>query len=76
MKIVDTLVISQDKSIVILKADNKYYLLSVSPTDIKLITVMEEFDENNATVMPTNSNTFENLDFKSILTQLLPNTKK
>lgn len=76
MKIVDTLVISQDKSIVILKADNKFYLLSVSPTDIKLITVMEEFDENNVTVIPDSSNTFENLDFKNILTQLLPNKRK
>jgi len=43
MKIEDTLAITQDKSIVILQADKKHLLLSVSPTDIKLITELENF---------------------------------
>ena len=76
MKIVDTLVIAQDKSIVVLKVNNKYYLVSVSPTDIKLITEMENFDESNAEAVENSGNIYENIDFKSILTQLMPNKRK
>ena len=43
MKILDTLPVTQDKSVIILEADKKYLLLSVSPTDIKLITELEDF---------------------------------
>lgn len=43
MKILDTLAVTQDKSVIILEADKKYLLLSVSPTDIKLITELENF---------------------------------
>lgn len=75
MKIVDTLVVAQDKSIVILKADNKYYLLSVSQTDIKLITELEGFDESNV-ISVSEGSVYENIDFKNVLTQLLPKKKK
>lgn len=75
MKIVDTLVIAQDKSVVILKADHKYYLLSVSQADVKLITELEEFDEDNA-VPVRDSSIYENAEFKNILAQLLPKKKK
>ncbi|MGE4213259.1 MAG: flagellar biosynthetic protein FliO [Anaerotignaceae bacterium] len=43
MKILDTLAVTQDKSVIILQADKKHLLLSVSPTDIKLITELENF---------------------------------
>lgn len=43
MKILDTLAVTQDKSVIILQADKKHLLLSVSPTDIKLITELEDF---------------------------------
>lgn len=43
MKILDTLAVTQDKSVIILEADKKHLLLSVSPTDIKLITELEGF---------------------------------
>ncbi|MCI1930543.1 MAG: flagellar biosynthetic protein FliO [Clostridia bacterium] len=75
MKIVDRLSITQDKSIVILKAGGKFYLLAVSPSDIKLITELEEFDENSLAVI-NDSNIQGNLDFKSILNQIFPTRKK
>lgn len=43
MKILDTLAVTQDKSVIILEAQKKHLLLSVSPTDIKLITELEDF---------------------------------
>jgi len=43
MKIVDTIAVTQDKSVVILQADKKHLVLSVSPTEIKLITELENF---------------------------------
>jgi len=75
MKVVDRLVITQDKSIIVLKADNKYYLLAVSPTDIKLITELDEYNENN-TAPEISGNIYQNIDFKSILFQYFPNKRK
>lgn len=75
MKIVDRLSITQDKSIVVLKAGKKFYLLSVSPSDIKLITEMEEFDESAVTAINDGSINC-NIDFKSILNQIFPTRKK
>lgn len=78
MKIVDTLVIAQDKSIMVIKVNNKYYLVSVSQSGIKLITEMENFDESNVEAVENSGNIYENIDFKSIftqLTQMMPNKK-
>ena len=50
MKILDTLAITQDKSVVLLQADKKYLLLSVSPTEMKLITELEDFVVPQATI--------------------------
>lgn len=76
MKIVDRLMIGQDKSIVVLKVDNKYYLLAVSQSDIKLITELDEYNESNTENASINGNFYGNIDFKSILTQYFPNKKK
>ena len=43
MKILDTLAVTQDKSIIVLQAEKKFLLLSVSPTGITLVTELEDF---------------------------------
>lgn len=73
MQVVDRLVVAQDKSILIVRADKKYYMLSLSSSDIRLIKELEDFDE------ATLSGSVEqgmNLDFKGVLRERLLSKKK
>lgn len=75
MEIVDRMPISQDKSVLILKVEKNYYLLSLSQSGIGLIKELENVDEQ----------TFQNMDedqskneynFKDVFSQYFANKNK
>lgn len=74
MKIVDTLIISQDKSIIILKAENKYYLMSSSAASINLITELKDFKETDS-IKTEDVKIIEGIDFKDILNNAFQHRK-
>lgn len=74
MKIIDTLVIAQDKSMLILKVNEKYYLLSISNSDIKLIKEFDDFKENDLS-NENSLHSFKNNDFNRILKDFVNNKK-
>jgi len=69
MKIVDTLAVTQDKSILILQTNEKHLLLSVSPTDIKLITELENFEPSAVEMDFGDKKQGQNDEFKKLLSQ-------
>ncbi|MFV0314200.1 MAG: FliO/MopB family protein [Anaerotignum sp.] len=75
MEIVDRLPITQDKSVIILKAEKKYYLLSLSQNDIRLIKELTDVDEDAFQVVDETQTQGE-FDFKTVLTQYFPNKNK
>lgn len=74
MKIIDTLVIAQDKSMMILKVNEKYFLLSISNSDIKLIKEIDDFRENDLSI-ENSLHSFKNNDFNRILKDFVNNKK-
>ena len=74
MKIIDTLVIAQDKSMLILKVNEKYFLLSISNSDIKLIKEFDDFKENDLS-NENSLHSFKNNDFNRILKDFVNNKK-
>ena len=72
MKIVDTLSVTQDKSIVILQTNESHLLLSVSPTDIKMITELKEFKISELDADSGESTSGQKEDFKRLLSQFMP----
>ena len=74
MKIIDTLVIAQDKSMMILKVNEKYFLLSISNLDIKLIKEIDDFRENDLSI-ENSLHSFKNNDFNRILKDFVNNKK-
>lgn len=75
MQIVDRLSISQDKSIVILKVEKKYYLLSLSQSGIHLIKELDDIDEHTFQDMEVMHGKKE-YDFKDVFSQYFPYKKK
>ena len=74
MKIIDVLAMAQDKSIIILKTNEKYYLLSVSNTEIKLIKELDDFKENEIPVENKFGN-FKHSEFNRVLKGFIENKK-
>jgi len=76
MKIVDTLAVTQDKSVIILQADEKHLLLSVSPTEIKLITELENFVPQSEELNLEKKMPFsKNEEFKKLMSKYLGKQK-
>ena len=75
MQIVDRLSISQDKSILVLKVEKNYYLLSLSQSGLSLIKELENIDEDAFQDMPEMQGKMEH-DFKEVLSQYFTNKKK
>ncbi len=75
MQIVDRLPISQDKSILILKVEKNYYLLSLSQNGIMLIKELENIDGQAFQDMEELHGKME-FDFKEVLSQYFTNKKK
>lgn len=75
MEIVDRLSISQDKSVVVLKVQKNYYLLSLSPNGVGLIKELDNIDEE-AFQNTEELRSIGEYDFKEILSQYLPRKKK
>jgi len=75
MEIVDRLPISQDKSVVIMKVEKNYYLLSLSQNGIGLI---KELDDINEEVFQSEEDfqSKKEHDFKDVLSQYFTNRKK
>ncbi|MDD4843558.1 MAG: flagellar biosynthetic protein FliO [Anaerotignum sp.] len=75
MQIVDRLPISQDKSILILKVQKNYYLLSLSQNGIMLIKELGNIDGQAFQDMEEFHGKME-FDFKEVLSQYFTNKKK
>lgn len=75
MQIVDRLSISQDKSILILKVEGNYYLLSLSQNGIHLIKELENIDEQTFQDMEELHGK-KGYDFKDVFSQYFANKKK
>ncbi|NCC16717.1 MAG: hypothetical protein EOM28_10265 [Clostridia bacterium] len=75
MEIVDRLPVSQDKSVVILKVEKNYYLLSLSQGGIGLIKELENIDEQVFQDMDEDQSKKE-YDFKDVFSQYFVNKKK
>ncbi|WMI80974.1 flagellar biosynthetic protein FliO [Anaerotignum sp. MB30-C6] len=75
MEIVDRLPITQDKSVVILKVEKHYYLLSLSPNGIGLIKELDDMDEEMFQT-PEHFSAYKEHDFKDVLSQYFVNRKK
>lgn len=75
MEIVDRLSISQDKSIVVLKVQKNYYLLSLSPNGVGLIKELDNIDEGSFQITEGLHSKGE-YDFREVLSQYLPGKKK
>lgn len=72
MKILDTLAVTQDKSVVILQADKKYLLLSVSQTEMKLITELEDFvPQNGELTLEEKTPSSKQEEFKKLMLRYL-----
>lgn len=75
MEVVDRLPITQDKSIIIVKVEKNYYLLSVSQNGIGLIKELVGVDDGAFEVMDEFQGTKDH-DFKEVLSQYFANRKK
>lgn len=76
MKILDTLAVTQDKSVIVLQAEEKYLLLSVSPTGIKLITELEDFVPESMDLELEGKTPFSKLEeFKKLVLKYLGKQK-
>ncbi len=75
MEIVDRLSISQDKSVVVLKVQKNYYLLSLSQNGIGLIKELDNLDEE-AFLTGEDIQSNSEYNFKEVLSQYLPGKKK
>ncbi|WP_312047340.1 FliO/MopB family protein [Anaerotignum sp.] len=75
MEIVDRLSISQDKSVVVLKVQKNYYLLSLSPNGVGLIKELDNIDEE-AFQITEGLHSKGEYDFREVLSQYLPGKKK
>ncbi len=75
MEIVDRLPISQDKSIVVLRVQKSYYLLSLSQSGVGLIKELENADELDFQRQEPLGGKGE-YDFKEVLSQYFSGRKK
>lgn len=75
MEIVDRLSISQDKSVVVLKVQKNYYLLSLSQNGVGLIKELDNLDEE-AFQTGEDFQSHGEYNFKEVLSQYLPGRKK
>lgn len=74
MEIVDRLAISQDKSIIILKVEKNFYLLSLSQNGIGLIKELEGIEEDLFRDMGESQGQMEH-DFKDVINQYFSNRR-
>lgn len=75
MEIVDRLPVSQDKSIVVLRVQQSYYLLSISQNGVGLIKELENVSELDFQTQDAFGGKGEH-DFKEVLTQYFSGKKK
>ncbi len=75
MEVVDKLSITQDKSIIIVKVEKSYYLLSVSQNGIGLIKELDGVQEGTFNILDEVQG-YKDHDFKEVLTQYFVNRKK
>lgn len=75
MKVIDVLALGQDKQVIIVELSNRFFLLGVTATNINMIS---ELDEENLSFPSDDKGdgNSSNVDFKNMITKLMPQKRK
>lgn len=75
MQVLDTLIVTQDKTMIIAGINNKCYLFSVTPSDIKLIKELEDLKVSDFDT-GSKDEIYNMSDFKNLIISKMPTGKK